>query len=172
MHKVQVVGIIGKGSLAPQTITYKKPSDGSLGELYKFGMWVEDDRKTVEDGSHPRHVVRVILPSGDRGKKLLAALSPGRRVMVEGDESSEIRTVTKDGKSQSYLNIDIHMDKLHFMDAPLMMQVNRVLKLLEKAEVISAEQVLEFSGAVENMLNQPKEEDRIDPDPDKPDFIN
>lgn len=169
MHQAKVIGIIGKGNLAPQTIKYKK-NDGSEGELHKFGLWVEDTRKTDENGSHPRHVVRVLAPPGDRGKNLLKTLQPGRRVMVEGEESFETRTVKTNDETKTYLNIDLNMSQLYFMDAPLSVQINRVGKLAVKAGALTEEEAVAMSGKIETMFSTPK--DTTTEDPDKPDFVD
>jgi len=171
MFKGTIVGIIGKNSMAPSSIKCKRPN-GEDGEIHRFAMWVEDDRHTLEDGSHPRFVVNVELPYGDRGAKLVAMLAPGRMVMIEGNMWIDKRTVTREGKEVTYVNTNIHCDQLHFMDSSLQKQIERITKLIIKAELMPEAEAIELSGNLQNFLTTPKESEPEPTDEDKPSFVS
>jgi len=143
MMNGEYYGVIGGKSFRPTKTIQDKVRNGQEKEVsfMRFTMFCEDMTKKQEldpdtnKMRRPTKPVQVILPENQRGSNLFEYLEPGRHVFVKGRMTSDPRS--KNGKY--YENEKCYMAELTFLDSPRDKQMERALKDMVFAEVITKE---------------------------------
>lgn len=167
-HKSEIIGIIGGGSMKP-TMTRQWKQRGQqmkAVDFTRFSMFVEDMTKRAEFNQdtgrkeRPREVIQVILPEDERGSNLFKYLSPGRRVMVEGNLTHRAAVGTnRKGEKLIYANLKLYSRKLTFLGSPRDQEVERNINLLHEIKAVSEEEMVRLQTAAKEHFEKMALED-------------